>query len=152
MLAPTPKPVASVMTSHRLNDLTATVPVLREVVGLRDGLATAERTLTDRRILTKRLTAAREAKRLREEIDRATNFIDAAEGAQRLRDELGRFDPNLMDKLAAARSQLQVETDAMTTALGQRPQPPGYSNRPRPSNGRSPRLGLGCRAPYVAGR
>jgi DNA repair protein SbcC/Rad50 len=101
----------------RLTDLTAAVPVFRQLLKFRGDITTASNTLTERQAEAKGLADAIKAKQLREEIGRDQKFVDAADAVKRLREELDTFDPKLAGLLEAAQESVQATTDALTAAL-----------------------------------
>jgi DNA repair exonuclease SbcCD ATPase subunit len=101
----------------RLDDLAIAMPLLRQLLSLREGLVGTEQLFKERKAEANRLTEALEAKKLREEIGRDNKYLDAASGIRKLQDDLGGFDPNLAEQLAAAQEHVQVTTGALTEAL-----------------------------------
>jgi DNA repair exonuclease SbcCD ATPase subunit len=101
----------------RLDDLTAAVPVLRQLVLLSCRLVTTKRLFAERQIEAKRLTDALRAKELREQIGRSKKALRAADEMKKLQDELSEFDPNLAQQLATAQERISVTTSAETAAL-----------------------------------
>jgi DNA repair exonuclease SbcCD ATPase subunit len=126
----------------RLDELTAAVPTLRTAVGLRGKLAAAEadrgKLADERDRLTARhqelITAggqarqkadahtakagecAREARRLREEVEREGKFVAAADEVASLKGELSSFPPDLAGLLSVARETATAAADALDRA------------------------------------
>jgi DNA repair exonuclease SbcCD ATPase subunit len=93
----------------RLDDLTEVVPVLGRLVNLRVDLEKATQALDGRQKEAGRVTAALRAKQLREEIERDTEFINAA-------DNLAAFPTDLEEQLSAARDKALIADGAHDAA------------------------------------
>jgi DNA repair exonuclease SbcCD ATPase subunit len=126
----------------RLTDLMTVVPVLRQVVTLRGQLSEATEALAKLQEVNRqhakeidRLTAvveqekqkadkhrtsaddaAREAKRLREDIGRIEKWIPTASEVATLKTELARFPSNLAEQLEEAKKKVQTAAEALTSA------------------------------------
>jgi DNA repair exonuclease SbcCD ATPase subunit len=98
----------------RLNDLTVALPLLRQLLKLRDDFLRADKTLAARQAEAKRLADAAIAKELRQELTREQAFLDAANGVKELEDKLSAFDPRLAHQVEAAREQLGLTAEALT--------------------------------------
>lgn len=101
----------------RLTDLTAAVPVFRQLIRFRGDMIAAGNALAERQAEAKGLADAIKVRQLREEIGRDQKFLDAADAVKKLRDELDEFDPDLAAHLEAAQEGVRATTYALTAAL-----------------------------------
>jgi DNA repair exonuclease SbcCD ATPase subunit len=141
----------------RLDALAATVPLLSQLITLRNRVTTGEKKLAGLRADVDRLNAEREveaaaasqarqkaqihganaeqhtslARRLREEIERDSRCITAAEGVAKLRGQLAGFPPDLATRLREAQDRFRLATDNATRAGNDRAEAGGLLKRCR---------------------
>lgn len=92
----------------RLNELTAAVPLLRQIIDLRDGIENARRQVADWQSEADRVAAALRALDLAKEISEAEQFLKAV-------DDVAAFPADLDDRVEATRTTAKMKADAATS-------------------------------------
>jgi DNA repair exonuclease SbcCD ATPase subunit len=129
----------------RLDELAATVPVLRQIINLRLNLAKMEKAHDERRAEQECVTAALTAQALRQEIDQCSKSIKSVNELSRFKAERNQFPSDLAEQLSAAQAKLRAASDDLTAAIAVRAEAEGLLRQAKSRQKEFDTVGVGVK-------